>query len=775
MSNKNNLDELRKKLIGILENPKIDYSRVVELSSKIAAQDTENVRFSVDAGLINRLGRELVARQETAVSELVKNAYDADAAWVELSFENADMPGGTLKIDDAGNGMNRSQLINGFMRLSSMDKVENPISPVYKRRRAGQKGIGRFAAQRLGNKLTIITQTEKSKTALKVEIDWKQFEGNVDLINIPSRIEEVEKIREQGTTLIIEDLEDSWSDISITRVYRYIADLIQPFPLSKRLKKSKIDPGFDVKLYKITGDEVDVIASVENIVYEYALAEIEGIVDNRGHGAWSVKSKQLKINEEAIEIGSDRETHDSRFEYIKNVNLKAYYYIYNAGYIPPIQNKLILDMAYERGGIRVYRNGFRILPYGEPLNDWLSLDASSGRRLILPPHANINFFGFVEIVDPEGTLFQETSSREGLVENEAYKELVNFASRVIKAGVIRIAELRSRKQVASQKKWEKKRKSPATRLQETIRSLAQLAADLEGEPTKTSPTSTLPAGKQVAQTIRAFVRELEDAATDRDEEEAARIEEEGMLRVLASLGLIIGEFTHEIRHRFPPILADANYFLNLHKTGTHNKVARSLINHLNTFKAYTAYFDRAVSENARRELLPQELSVVLRSFYKIIKPAAERYGITVQEPKIWGYDLFTHPMHPSEWVTILFNLFTNSHKAIKRAGVHGEIFMKAGRVDKNVYLEFLDNGTGIAPEIEPRIFDAFFTTTSPADPLAGEQEEKLGTGLGLKIIKDIITSYNGDIRLVNPPRGYKTCFRIELPRASDAEIKRYGY
>lgn len=771
MRSNKTIEQLRKELIKYLERPDINFGKVLELSSKIASLDPNNVRFSVDAGLINRLGRELVARQETAVSELVKNAYDADADWIELSFKNADAPGGTIRIDDDGTGMDKNQLINGFMRLSSTDKIEHPISPIYKRARAGQKGIGRFAAQRLGSKLTIITQTEESEKAYKVEINWNRFESNTDLTVIPSQIREVEKERPQGTTLIIENLADSWPNESITRVYRYIADLIQPFPLSKRLKKTKTDPGFDVKIYKIKDGIKEVIASVEKIIYEYALAEIEGIVDSKGIGAWSIKSKPLKIDEDVIEIGAERDDEKKPFEYLRNINFKAYYYIYNAGYIPPIQNRLIREMAEERGGIRVYRNGFRVLPYGEPLNDWLSLDLSSGRRHLLPPHSNINFFGFVELIDPEGKLFQETSSREGLVENEAYKELVNFTSRVLKAAVIRIAETRERKRTAGQKK----KKAPTARLKETINNLAQLAGELEKDASAPSGNYAPQAAKQMARDIRTFVSELEITATEHEEELTARIREEGMLRVLASLGLIIGEFTHEVRHRFPPLIADTNYFLNLHKTGAHNRVAQSLLNHLNTFRAYIAYFDRAVSENARRELVIEDLGVILRRFYKIIKPAAERYGITVHEPKIYGYDLFTPPMHPSEWVSILFNLFTNSHKAIKKAGVNGEIFMKAGRPEKIVYLEFSDNGTGIAPEIEPRIFDAFFTTSSPAEPLVGEQEENIGTGLGLKIVKDIVTSYTGDIRLTAPPKGYKACFRIELPRATDEEIKKYGY
>lgn len=120
--------------------------------------DKKNIRFTVDAGLITRLGKELVGKGETAISELIKNAYDADATYVNLVFKNSFHPGGTLIIEDDGCGMNYEELVNGFMRISSSDKIHNPITSKYKRKKAGRKGIGRFATQRLGQTLTIITQ-----------------------------------------------------------------------------------------------------------------------------------------------------------------------------------------------------------------------------------------------------------------------------------------------------------------------------------------------------------------------------------------------------------------------------------------------------------------------------------------------------------------------------------------------------------------------------------------------------------------------------------------
>ena len=176
--------DIKAELSDLLKSEKPDYSAILSLSNELAQLDNEHVRFSVDAGLINRLGTELVSRQETAVSELVKNAYDADATSVSLEFVNSESIGGTLIISDDGNGMTREQLIDGFMRISSSDKIENPISPIYHRKRAGKKGIGRFAVQRLGTKLIIHTKSVESSCAYEVVINWDEYESHANLMEI---------------------------------------------------------------------------------------------------------------------------------------------------------------------------------------------------------------------------------------------------------------------------------------------------------------------------------------------------------------------------------------------------------------------------------------------------------------------------------------------------------------------------------------------------------------------------------------------------------------
>jgi Histidine kinase-, DNA gyrase B-, and HSP90-like ATPase len=167
-----------------------------------------SITFSVDAGLIDRLGRELVGKAETAVSELVKNAYDADARNVEVRFINSLWSGGILEIIDDGLGMNYDQLKSGFMTISSTDKVHNPVSVRYKRNRAGKKGIGRFATQRLGKKLIILTQTLDSNLAIKLTINWDRYTVDQDITSINNQIEYLPKEKPEGTTLIIENLRE---------------------------------------------------------------------------------------------------------------------------------------------------------------------------------------------------------------------------------------------------------------------------------------------------------------------------------------------------------------------------------------------------------------------------------------------------------------------------------------------------------------------------------------------------------------------------------------
>jgi len=763
MSN-DRLIELKNKLASELQKENSDNGIILSLSNEIARLDEKQIRFSVDAGIINRLGKELVGRHETAVSELVKNSYDADSTEVKLTFENAWQSGGRLIIEDNGLGMTREQLINGFMRLSSSDKIHNPISPKYKRTRAGKKGIGRFATQRLGQTLTIVTQTEKSETAIKIAINWNTFETDKDLASIANNIEIVPKTKAEGTDLIIENLREGWSDAMIKRVYRYTSDLLQPFPLSKKRKEeenNKVDPGFKSSYYRKDENSEHLIVDEEEAFLNHALAEIEGYVMDDGQGCWSLKSEKLDFPEEIFLIGKDKDILDSKYNYLRNIHFKCYYFIYDSSLVPPRTLSLIKEVGNEKGGIRIYRNGFRVLPYGEKLNDWLGLDESSAQRVFLFPHRNINFFGFVELTDSQGVLFEETSSREGLFDNPAFREMVDFVRGSIITALFKITELRGKKGKTAQKDWSKKEKTPTEKVDSAIDKMKEVFEENASEDREDKREEKSYGRKEK---FHDAYKELIEGREEEKQEKKEIIDELNMMRILAGLGLVIGEFVHEIKNYFPGIHAETNFLRNAlkdYKEGIER--VDNLEKNVKSLTTYSSYFDEAISRNVLRELEPIELRDVVNSFEEVIQNNLERTRISFEKPVFEGFDLYTVPMHPSEWASILFNFFTNSKKAIRRAGVEGRIFIRCGREEGMVFLEFSDNGDGIPKEKEEVIFNAFYTTSSAAGRSASEIDSLTGTGLGLKIVSDIIESYNGNVYVTTPHDGYTTTLRVEVP------------
>jgi signal transduction histidine kinase len=121
-------------------------------------------------------------------------------------------------------------------------------------------------------------------------------------------------------------------------------------------------------------------------------------------------------------------------------------------------------------------------------------------------------------------------------------------------------------------------------------------------------------------------------------------------------------------------------------------------------------------------------------------------------------------MHPSEWSSILLNLLTNAIKATNRAMRPGKFLIRVGTAGPGfVFLEFCDNGDGIPQENQNRVFDAFFTTTGGSAARATDDAQALGTGLGLKIVADIVQSVNGTVEVVDPPAAYATCIRLTIP------------
>src|SRR5262249_38832720 len=151
---------------------------------------------------------------------------------------------------DNGSGMTRRELVHGFLRLASDLKVQSPHSPRFGRLRAGSKGIGRFAAQRLGERLIVTTRTKASRIALRLKVDWQDFVAGRRLEDVGVELDEVAATTRSGTVVRIEELRDSWSDAQIRRCWRGVLALQQPFPVAPARCNRDADPGFHVRILR---------------------------------------------------------------------------------------------------------------------------------------------------------------------------------------------------------------------------------------------------------------------------------------------------------------------------------------------------------------------------------------------------------------------------------------------------------------------------------------------------------------------------------------------
>jgi len=718
----------------------------------------KEVGFTIDAGLIQRLGYELVGRAETAVSELIKNAYDADATIVDVDFINSYIQGGALIVSDNGIGMTEDQLINGFMRISSTDKIHNPTSVKFNRTKAGRKGIGRFATQRLGEQLTIITQTKESENALKITIDWNKYTIDKDLADITFPIEKINKDKEEGTTLIITNLREGWTDGAIKRVGRYILDLFQPDYLSDRSKKYNFaiqnEKSFKVNFNRTANGEKVFISNEQITIFDKSLAVFEGYINKEHQGIITVKSDSLGLNDI---LSIDYSEENNKYEKLSDVYFKIHYFIYNRpqyyrGKISNTDLRKIQDLTKTASGVRLYRNGFRVLPYGEIDNDWTNIDIRRANESgVNAPLNNNNLFGFVEISDPEGKIFEETASREGLIENDAFRQLSIFIHKSLTAARQRITEklkiFKEEKNTDDFTQSSEKQEQSNEEMFQTLKDLLNDDSDTQNEDNqqKEDRESRKRKGQEILEKL------------------SKQLEEAGMLRVLAGLGLTIGEFTHEITNFKSPVYGHIHKLYNQNLPHDSIEQVKALEKIFNSLYSYTGYFSTTISQNINRATDPVDLLAVIDSFQQTIKNDLEKNNILFEVDE-WDYDVRTVPMHRSEWSSILFNLYTNSKKAIKREKAKGKILVEVGVESENIFIKFHDNGDGIPEANRHRIFNAFFSTSTPASFDAPRDEQMVGTGLGLKIVKDIVLSYKGTISLTKPNENYATCLKIEIPR-----------
>jgi len=380
-------------------------------------------RLRPRARLLRTIGSELISSEIVAVLELVRNSYDADASFIRVVFENVSDPeGATLELLDDGHGMTRKVLLGPWMEpatnhksSSNGDGFAGQFSPKG-RRRLGSKGVGRFAAQRLGRNLVVRTFARREEGGIQAEFDWdllQEGEQYLDQLEIPWKQFHKPKLELQGTSLFISELQDEWDFDRFQKLRIALARLLGP--------EDRDDP-FRIQLV-IDGNEEDINPAIEQLPPMYT---IEGEVEEGGYCSITY-SDHTGVQEDWVRHLfwlSDEAQVCGPFRFqMKAWDLdKEAVQLFLEGLNITMGLRDFRRLIRDHSGINLYRDHFRILPYGEPDNDWLRLDH---RRVNNPTMrlSNNQLLGQIFLSAENNPLLQDQTNREGLVVNKSYEHL----------------------------------------------------------------------------------------------------------------------------------------------------------------------------------------------------------------------------------------------------------------------------------------------------------------------------------------------------------------
>lgn len=339
-----------------------------------------SLRFSVDSLLLGEIGERLVKRNYIALAELVKNAYDADATEVTIKFIN---PKGEetdreseIRVIDNGNGMNFSQIEDFWMRIATPNKRESTITPRFGRTKTGSKGIGRFACSRLAKKLILESagkrQEDNRLDYTRVIFDWDKYVPGTTLTEVPNEYsKEILEEAEKRTTLRLIDLREFWTNKEFNVLRRQILGLAIVSPTKR--DGFEEDPGFAISLEAPTFKKG--VGKLSEQVMNAGWGRLRGSVSQDG-------TATLKL--EAMKLGEVSFVFAEKFTNIPLVHFD-FAIIQRVKEYCRDESTLALysiDEIFENwSGVKVFLDGFRVYPYGDPRDDWLRIDERQARRI----------------------------------------------------------------------------------------------------------------------------------------------------------------------------------------------------------------------------------------------------------------------------------------------------------------------------------------------------------------------------------------------------------
>ena len=821
----------------------------------------KKLQFKTNSRHISQLGRELVTDFVTALVELIKNSYDADAYGVKIILDKPNTPQSRIVLIDTGTGMTQSDFENKWMVIGTNNKITEPYTPKG-RKKAGKKGIGRFSVERLAEKVQIYSFPE-FEPPYRVDINWNSFEE----INIPALTQRIGILKDHQestaakficnqleyfmvTDKILQEDKDTVESILGTKSFEYpmfyknetlrlLEDKV--VPIIKKYEDIELLIG-DVSSSLDTIDsqsESEVFTMLEELYIKFNLSKsqtgmiliMEGLRDEWKQRDIDKLQKELrllvapdfiesdpfkielvapefkvedivlvneildlryaKIDAEIFDnaqksriIYSDKEGKNDIVEenYEKPLlcgNLKAeiYFFLRDSANLSDAESgynfrfaQRILDTYC---GIKIYRDNFRVKPYGDIGNDWLLLDQKKVKDTHGYLVGNNQVIGVVKIGDETNPLLIDATNREGIIENEAYSQLVSFLSKCTNliSDVRRKAYLAEQEEIQKLADEKKKIDSQFENLKELykeddfVKQIGKLSSndeEVSAQKIDELLETYIAHTEKKKQGIEKIQNDYNRHYSETQKAYQAKIDfqesELNLYKNLASLGMLTGSFGHEtsdIVSRIQTSLLLVNLYLDNGMDINQIKDVVSIVS--GDFDRIYAYSNLIVNFlRKRKRTIDSEinLSSALKEVGGFYQTIVKSFDITLN---FVCEDTIEYKIKQIDFESIVINMITNAFEQVK-GRENRKITVTISQSASHLIIYFEDSGTGVPEGKEKEIFRPFETT------------KENGIGLGLNIVKDIVEKYHGDISVKRSETMLGAKFIVTLPKGDIADI-----
>lgn len=753
--------------------------------------DTMRYRISSRAAIL--LGRESVSKAEGAIAELVKNCYDADADFCYLCFDAA---GNRLIIIDNGTGMTKEVIDSNWMTIGT-DNKQKEFKSRKGRIKSGEKGIGRFALDRLGKICSMYTKS-KSDELIYWETDWQNFEianqlledvsakftyANGRLIKyIPTAVlnnlKKFEKDKkasfslDTGTILIISDLRDSWSKRDVSNIVESLGFLIPPEEQSR----------FTIFVQEGLESEGREVVNDLNDDYDYKLeAKFDGV-----DFEVRITRNELELNKVPQELFDHNRF--STFPYRKeDFDRGSFTCSYTISQLMRSDSPEYLDLVKRIGGfsfvftfmklstredgrginyyrspgahrrkwlaeysgIRIYRDHSVVRPYGDKSSnsyDWLNLDKRKGVNPVAVSDksgswhvSNSQSQGTVSISRITNESILDTINREGIIENDVFAALGDVLLALIGLFESDRAYIARTIRLFTEEKDEKEE------VKKTGREIARVI--LEDEKKRNHPENDEARADdavKLAKTVEYLDEEMEEL-----------VSEIRLLRALATNGLITTSMVHDLKSLEGLLVSRVDGFKQALERKNIELVNRNLKD-LRTNDIFLKAWIKVISQQSsqdKRTRKKKDLYKVIANAVDLLDPILKRKRVKIS---LEGSGEFNRRLFEIDFDSIVYNLIVNSIESFERSTCEERlIIMKMENTDKEFILHYTDNGDGLSEAFKKEPYKIFeYGKTSKVD----KQGNQYGTGLGMYIVASSIEEYHGSYSL----RDIEKSFSVDI-------------